>query len=263
MASGAVPPGLRAHGSALADGAADRPMKRRGNVNRWLRMLGLGLVLAIGGTVSAQTTVGATVSGVSNYLWRGYDLGPAGLFSDLTLTTPLQGHFSLTGYVWNYYQIDRGWRPGETDFDISVGYAPAGCPASFTAGWIYYGPQNHIGPHSREVYFGADFDTFLSPSIFGYYDYDAATGLYVLLQAGHSFGLSSRLTLDLGGSLGLDSGRITGTFNDFGLSAGLTYTLSSEWSIIAGANLVVPSEKVAGYGARAVPSLGIAYSSAF
>ena len=92
------------------------------------------------------------------------------------------------------------------------------------------------------------FDTFLSPSVTWYYDFDQVDGSYVAFGLSHSIELSeeSPLALDLGLNIGWGDDDYNAAywgvdddgFNDLTLSAGLPIELGS-WTLTPSVNYVV------------------------
>lgn len=222
----------------------------------------LALLIAVG--VSRADNVpldfSASITGTSNYIFRGFSLAPAGVILDASLTGHFTDEWSATAYVWNYDKIDGGVRFGEADYDLSVRYAPESLPLSFTAGYVYYDAANFIRLNTQEAYFGVDVDWHWNPSLRVYYDFDTFVGTYANLGVSNSWELKPDVILDLGASLGLDFGRAVDTFNDFKAGGAVTWQFLPEWNVYGGADVWVPSHQVGLYGARVVPYAGVGYS---
>ena len=226
---------------------------------------GLALVAVLTTCAAApaavEVGVGASSEFTTNYLWRGYYLGPAGLFNDANVGAQLSPEWSVGADVWNYTRVDGTFQTNEFDYTLSVSYAPASLPVSFTAGWTYYDILNN--GDTQEAFFGADFDFAGSPSIYLYKDYDLAPGTYVLLGAGHSLSLDEQTSVDFSAGLGLDFGRGIDVFNDFSVGTTLNYQINDYLGFYGNLGLVVPSHQVATYGARGVAGFGFAASKTF
>lgn len=211
----------------------------------------------------AETTLAIDSTFAGDYLYRGYVLGRAGLFSDVAAAWDVGRDVNVSGYVWNYTRLDGGVQSGEFDYSAQAAWTPHGTVCCLTAGWVYYDSAAFVGAKTQEAYLTLDLDLPAHPSLGLWYDFDNAVGLYARLGLSDSRTLSSRLVLDLSGGVGLDPGRGIRGFNDFSALAGLTYTLDPHWSLNASAELVVPSAKVATYGARVVPYCGVTYVRTF
>jgi len=227
--------------------------------------MGLSLITTVG--VSRADTIpmdfSASLSGASNYIFRGFNLGPAGIFADAGLTGHFADEWSATAYIWNYDRVATGFALGEIDYDLSATYAPSSLPMSFTAGYIYYDVANFIGLNTQEAYFGVDFDYLWNPSVRAYYDFDTFVGTYVNVSCSNSWELRPDVTLDVGAGLGLDFGRAVDTFNDFRAGGSVSWQFLPEWSVYGGADLWVPSHQVGAYGARVVPYAGVGYAKSW
>lgn len=219
------------------------------------------VVLWGGAATAVPVEVTGSVSATGNYLWRGYNLGPAGLFADSYVTASLTDELSATGSVWNYTRASGGWRTQEFDYTLGLGWSRA--KWSFAANWIYYDVASFAGVDSQEAQLGVAYDMPGQPGLDAYYDYDNFVGLYVALHAGHTWELSPKLTLDATGALGIDAGRGIDTFNDFRVRSSLSYQLTSVFNVFGGIELSVPSHQVANYGARIVPFAGFGYGASW
>ena len=222
------------------------------------------MLLALVGTARADQIpieFDASVTGISNYLFRGASLGPAGLFNDASLTATLTDEWTLSGDIWNYTKIDGGVRNGEFDYTATVGYAPSAWPVSFSAGYRFYDREGFLGLDTQELFFGVTADTLpWTPSLTAYYDFDRLPGTYVSLDAGNSWELKPDVTFDFGGHIGLDFARGVDTFNDASTGGSVTWTFLPDWRVYGGVDLVVPSHQVGLYGARFVPYAGVGYN---
>jgi hypothetical protein len=227
-------------------------------------MLGSVMLLAMVGAVRAEpipVDFAASVGGLGYHNFRGFSLGPAGMFADASLRASLTDEWSLTGLIWSYTQLDGQVQLGEVDYDVTVGYAPSAWPVSFTAGYIYYDRANFVGLNTQEAYFGVKADDVpWTPSLTAFYDFDTAIGTYLSLDAGNSWELQKDVTFDFAGHLGLDFGRNIDTFNDVSAGGKLAWQFLPEWKVFGGADVVVPSQQVATYGARIVPYAGVGYN---
>ncbi len=222
----------------------------------------LALLMTVGVSRAEKVPLdfSASIAGTSNYIFRGFSLGPAGILADVGLTGHFTDEWSATAYIWNYDKIDGGFELGEVDYDLSVGYAPSTLPVSFTAGYIYYDRANFIGLNTQEAYFGMDVDWPWNPSLRVFYDFDAAVGTYANLGVSNSWELHKDVTFDCSAGLGLDFGRAVDTFNDARAGGSVNWQFLPNWKVYGGADVWVPSHQVGRYGARIVPYAGVGYS---
>lgn len=179
----------------------------------------------------------------SKYVWRGQNLVDDWVLQPGFSAT--MGGFTLG--VWGNVDMtnenDEAWKFTEVDyyFDFSGNLTDG---IGYSIGYIYYDfPQ--AGGETQEVYGGLSVDTFLSPSVTWYYDFDEVEGSYVAFGLGHSIEVSKDLALDVGLNLGWgDSdynlaywGVDDDGFNDLTLSVGLPIQLGS-WTLTPSVNYV-------------------------
>ncbi len=139
---------------------------------------------------------GADVALLSQYIWRGYALSDSSLVIQPSISAGYKG-FGLN--LWgnldtDYY--DTGKDFNETDLTLS--YDKSFGMVGLGVGYIYYGLE---GEDSQELYASVSLDTVLAPTLTVYRDYDTFDSWYVLLGVSHSFGLTEKVSLDLGGSI--------------------------------------------------------------
>jgi hypothetical protein len=146
-------------------------------------VLVLTLLISAGSLYAEETkTSGYTsVDVMSNYVWRGQKL------SNSLVVQPSVGitYGSFGTNIWANYDSDRS-EATETD------------KFNFVAGYIYYALEG--ADDTQEVYFSANYDTLLKPTLTIYYDYDEGDGAFILASICHSFGLSKKIALNLGAS---------------------------------------------------------------
>ena len=211
-------------------------------------VIGLMLVVGFAGVLYAEEEasgigVDLTVDFNSKYVWRGQNLVDDWVMQPGASTTI--GGFTLG--VWG--NVDMTNENGEewefTEVDYYVDYSGDLAEGiGYSIGYIYYEfPQ--AGGDTQEVYAGMSFDTFLSPSVTWYYDFDAVDGSYVAFGLGHSVEVSDGLALDLGMNLGWGDSSYNSAywgvdddgFNDLTLSVGLPIELGS-WTLTPSVNYV-------------------------
>lgn len=141
-----------------------------------------------------------SVSLLSKYVWRGFELSKDSLVIQPSLTAAYKGFgFNL----WGNLDTDRnedlfgndGGKWNETDMTLS--YDGALDKLGYSVGYIYYGLDG--ATDSQEFYAGVSYDTLLAPSLTIYRDFDEYKGWYVNLAVGHSFPITDAISLDVGG----------------------------------------------------------------
>ncbi len=158
--------------------------------------------------------ISATVDYYDKYVWRGFLLdndsvlqpgvaiSSCGFEGGFWGSWDVESHDGLAsdevdGYIG--YSFDLGFLSEELSFvGISVGNT-----------WYSF-PEADL--YSKEAYLGLSFDTFLSPYVTWYADYEkedqgGANGNYIIMGIGHSFSLMEEagVTLDLGLEYGINN----------------------------------------------------------
>jgi len=151
-------------------------------------------------------TVGFSLDYNGKYVWRGQNL------TDDPVLQPgaTIGLGNLTLGIWGNLETTtvNGERDNFTEVDYSLDYSdsiPGSEILGFSVGLINYDfPE--ADAQTYEVYAGLSVDTFLSPSVTYYYDYDDVDSSYVSVGIGHSIadilGEESGVSADLSASLG-------------------------------------------------------------
>lgn len=159
---------------------------------------------------SAETekSAEAALSIMSDYMWRGFNLGDKGVVQ------PAQGlaYGGFGANLWSNYDMDRE-ELNETDMTLNYAFSVENF--GFEAGYIYYGLDG--SDDTQEIYLSAGYDTLLSPSLAVYYDFDRGNGAYVEASIGHSFEFENGISLGLGAlaSLNLESKYSIGGYRGF------------------------------------------------
>jgi hypothetical protein len=138
----------------------------------------------------------ADVAFLSQYVWRGYALSDSSLVIQPSISAGCKGFgLNLWGNLDTDYD-DTGKDFNETDLTFS--YDKRFGKVGLGLGYIYYGLE---GEDTQEFYASVSLDTILAPTLTVYRDYDLFDSWYVLLGVSHSFGLTEKVSLDLGGSV--------------------------------------------------------------
>lgn len=224
--------------------------------------------LLLCGTVSQAEIgldTGLSTSLAGKYIFRGWDWGPTGLISDVYASYGLTDNLKVTGYFWNYTRLGAGRGSQENNYDASLTWTPSWFDGklTITGGYVYYDRNNAPhwgpgpGPDTQEVYGGLDYDHWLRPSVYVYYDLDNVTGLYpgttsggvyVVGSVGHSWDLTEwgikGWWLDADGWVGLDFGRGIDTFNDAGVRLAFSTELEEGLTFGPVVDLWFPSHQI-------------------
>lgn len=128
----------------------------------------------------AKPTANLAISGLSKYVWRGFELSKDSFVLQPSLTVAYRG---LSANVWGNEDTDVYVDSAEgagtnnwTETDLTLAYDWTVGPVGLTAGYIYY---SLIGPDSQEVFAKAALHTLLTPTLAVYRDYDHYAGWYV------------------------------------------------------------------------------------
>ncbi len=197
--------------------------------------LGIGAVHA--GEITAD--VNADVSVLSNYVWRGQNLGEDGVIQP-NLSIGFANGLSLG--VWANYLIDDGRYSDNNmvnEVDYTVDYSFELGPVGMSAGWIFYDFPRTGGLNTHELYLGASLDIILAPSLTVYRDINSIDGTYVNVGIGHDFEINEKATFSLSGTLGWGSesyhkgyfGVKDDDFSDYNLGASLSYAVTDKITI--------------------------------
>jgi len=145
-------------------------------------------------------TASASISFMSQYIWRGYELSKDSLVIQPALTVGYRG-FSLnlwgnldTDVYSGPYKGDSKWNETDFTFCYETNFGPVG----IGAGYIYYALDSL--DDSQEFYLSVGVDTILSPTITVYREVSKLQGWYIDLGISHSFELPRDITLDLAAS---------------------------------------------------------------
>ena len=183
-----------------------------------------------------EASVSADVTYASKYVWRGFVLDndqviqPAVTFSVGGLEGGIWGSWDTENKDglasdevdgWIGYNFDLGFISEELEMvGVSIGHT-----------WYDF-PEANL--YSKEFYIGFSFDTFLSPYVTWYHDYEdeaqgGADGDYLMVGIGHSFDVlpDYGITLDLGLEYGYNHEAFIADTGSYMLyTAGLTVPLS-------------------------------------
>lgn len=144
-----------------------------------------GVVLTVSVAPSAEEKAAFSLTSdfYSKYVWRGHNLvddwvwQPSVGISKGPWSAGVWGNLDLT---------NENSQAGEfTEYDFYGSYSlPLADNLSLSVGYIYY--RFPGAGSTQEVYSGLSLDTFLSPSLTVYYDFDDINGTYVSAGIGHT-----------------------------------------------------------------------------
>lgn len=267
-------------------GAEREPMRR------YTVVAAMAALLLCGATAKAELGLdtGISTALVHRYVFRGGLSSPGvGLQSDAYASYGFTDTLSATAYVWNWTSLDAGRGIQEVDLDGSITWVPGIFDGrlSVTGGFVYYDNNNSgaspafAGPDTYEAYGGLDFDHWLRPSVYAYYDLanvvgtgrpvdgGGSAGLYVVGGIGHSWDLTEYgidgWWLDADGWIGLDFGRGIDTFSDAGVRLAFSTELEEGLTFGPALDLWFPSNQVdpTTSSFRGVLSVGFAYNKTY
>lgn len=167
----------------------------------------------------------------SAYVWRGF------LLDDDAVVQP-GASVSFGGFtfgIWGSTDIEANDGSSSEEVDYYFDYTKEFDGFSLSIGNTYYDFPD-ASAHAEEAYVGVAFDCVLAPSLTVYVDYGqesdgSGKGMYISLDAGHSFDVSEFVALDLGFHYGYnDELFIAGTGSDVLVTAGLSITLAENFS---------------------------------
>ena len=150
-----------------------------------------------------------TVSFLSQYVWRGFELSKDSLVIQPSMTVSHKGFgFNFWGNLDTDTYITGTNKFNETNLVLS--YDGSVKKFGYAAGYIYYGLEglNDL----QEIYLTASYAVITSPTFTIYREITGVGEWYGLFEISHTFNLGKDMGLDLGASVGyLD----TDTYNEF------------------------------------------------
>jgi len=188
--------------------------------------------------MAADTSGGASVDVMSNYVWRGQKL------SNSMVVQPSLGitYGGFGANLWANY--DAGTKE-HNETDLTVNFSNSVEKFSYDVGYIYYALDGSgtdgSGNDTQEIYMTVGYDVILNPSLTVYYDFDEGDGAFIVASVSHGFELPQKMSLDVGGSVSYDAGNtVMGTdadgddinaFYNGDISASLTIPVTDALSV--------------------------------
>ena len=142
-----------------------------------------------------------SVSLLSAYIWRGYELSKNSMVVQPSATISYNG---FAANIWGNWDTDLyDGKPENLDgmdnyneTDITLSYAHDFGIVSAEAGYIYYALDQ--ADDSQEFYFSGTVNVLLSPTVTVYREFAHYPSTWVMLGISHSFDLPKGISLDLG-----------------------------------------------------------------
>ncbi len=147
---------------------------------------------------SNRPTVEATISFMTQYIWRGQELSRDSLIIEPSFTV---GYKGLAINIWQNIDTDYWDTSYDADnlneTDTTVSYSHDFGHFGLEIGYIWYDLVHTNDSH--EVYASATLNTFLSPTLTIYREFAHAPSTYITLAVSHSMALPWHgISLDLG-----------------------------------------------------------------
>ncbi len=164
-----------------------------------LFIIGVSLILPFSYSEAEENkpTCDASLTLISQYIWRGYEQSRDSLIIQPSITI---GYDGFSANVWQSIDTDPYNSDTENlyETDFTLSYDTEINDVSLGAGWIWYVlPDSEYD--SQELYVTAGLDTFLNPTITIYREFYHAPSTYITLGISHSLELGwMNSTLDLG-----------------------------------------------------------------
>jgi len=164
-----------------------------------------GIVASTSWAEEEKPTADLSVSALSKYVWRGFELSKDSLVLQPSMTIGYKGFgFNLWGNLDTdqdeFFATSDADSMSWSETDLTLSYDGSCSFADYGVGYIYYAIDG--GDDSQEIYVSATLKTLLSPSLTIYRDYDYYPGWYISAGISHSFAITEDLTLDLGAKIG-------------------------------------------------------------
>ncbi len=171
----------------------------------------LGLIAVVAFPAQAEEdkpTAELSVSGLSQYIWRGYENTRNSIVVQPSMTVAYKG-FSVN--LWGnldtkpYSQTNANYSSTWTETDLTLAYNRTFGKVNAGLGYIYYGlgaanPGGVKPPDSQEVFATVGLNTLLTPTLTAYKEIDHYKQWYFLLGVSHVFEFNKTVSLKLGAS---------------------------------------------------------------
>ena len=183
----------------------------------------------------------AAIAAEADFVWGNQYLFRGVPFTDSATMFPAVslGAMGISASYWGAIDVSGDSDYVENDYTLGGTFSPTDL-VEVSGGYIYYDlPTPDAGETStQEVYLGVAFDVPLSPSITGFYDFDAVDGGYLSLGIGHDIDYGKlmdreNLVLSLSAALGTSFDYTTdgNGLNDLLFGAELPFQINEYTSI--------------------------------
>lgn len=201
----------------------------RNRLNRFAAAMAIFLLIIGFSTTAkaeAEKSAEASLSIMSDYIWRGFNLGDNGVMQPSVSL----GYGGFGANIWANYDLDQN-DLNETDITLSYAF-DAGENLGLEIGHVYYALE---GTDTQELYLAAAASGPLSPTLAVYWDFDEGDGAFLEASVGRSVPFNE-ISVDLGASLSynLSSKFSIGDYDGFHnavLSAALAIPLQDDITI--------------------------------
>jgi uncharacterized protein (TIGR02001 family) len=161
------------------------------------------LISALSGPVAFaeedKPTASGSVSFLSKYMWRGYELSDDNLAIQPSLTLGYKGFAINSWSNLDTKNAGADTKASWTETDLTLSYDTKIGAVGLGGGYIYYGTK---AGDTQEFYLKASYDTLLTPTLIVYKDVNSLPGYYCNLGLSHSISLPQDMSLGLSGGLG-------------------------------------------------------------
>jgi len=151
--------------------------------------------------MAADTGAEAAFTLASRYVWRGQTLSE-GLVLQPSITASWGG---FSANLWSNIDLDAVEEDDDdivlNETDLTLSYDLALGPVGVTLGVIHY---DFDGGDTQEAFVSAAYDTFLSPSLTVFYDFDEGDGAFAVLAVEQEIPVTDAFALTAGASLGMN-----------------------------------------------------------
>jgi hypothetical protein len=137
----------------------------------------------------------ASVDVLTNYVWRGQNLGDDGVVQPSIQST--KDNLSLN--IWSNYDLKRN---RNNEVDVTINYSVESEGISIDAGYIYYALKD--ADDTQEVYISAALEMYLAPTMTLYFDFDEGDGAFLVMSIGHDVAIDEKSSLHFGASASLN-----------------------------------------------------------
>lgn len=187
--------------------------KAWGRTGLVIGLFALALLAVPGATLQAQEekpTGNVTISALSQYIWRGYEMSRRSIVVQPAMTIGYKGFSAnfwgnLDTKPYSAGSIDYSGAWNETDFTLA--YAKTLGLFNVGGGYIYYSlaSLNRDAPDrndSQEIFASLSLNTLLTPTLTVYKEIDHYRNWYFTLGISHGFELSKKVSLNLAATAG-------------------------------------------------------------